>query len=78
MTFNHVTDCESSKEILKKIHELHNPCTTDLLMSSMTSFFSKNWLEANDATMNMSRLTIYSSIINDFKSDEGKITEFFL
>ena len=63
-TFNHVQDCETSKEIVDRIRELREPKTTDVLMTSLTEFFSVSWKSSDDVTSFMASLNVLATRIN--------------
>ena len=63
-TFQHVQDCATSFDMLKRLRETRDPRTTDILMSSMTSFFAEKWKDADDVTSFMARLAVNVSKVN--------------
>ena len=78
ISFCHVQDLKSSKEILDRIKELRNPQSTDILMDTITAFFSETWLSDDDVSSFMARLNVHAIKVNDFKSDDAKISDKFI
>ena len=78
IVFNHVADCQSSCEILKRIRELRDPHTTDVLMGSMTDFLNEKWKEDDDVTSFMSRLAVSASKVNSCKNRNVNIGNEFI
>ena len=78
VSFCHVQELKSSKEILDRIKELRNPNTTDVLMDSITAFFSERWTSDDDVSSFMARLHVHAAKVNDFKSDDAKISDKFI
>ena len=77
-TFSHVQDCDSSKTVLMRIKELSDRQTTDVLMSSITSFFAERWDETDDATSFMARLATHAHNVNACKANGVKIADQFM
>lgn len=68
-TFSHVRDCKTAKEVIDRIRELREPKTTDVLMSSLTDFFSLQWSQTDDVTSFMASLSVLASKINTIKAN---------
>ena len=77
-TFNHVVDCVSSHAILERIKTLRDPKTTDVLMTSITSFFEERFREEDDVTSFLARLAVTSAKVNGCENKDVKLTDQFI
>lgn len=78
VTFSHVQDCRSSKAVLDRIRELRDPKSTDVLMTSLTSFFSESWSDSDDVTSFMAKLATHAGKVNACNESDSKVNDRFM
>ena len=62
---------------MDRLRELRDPKTTDVLMTSMTSFFADVWKQDDDVSSFLARLAVHTSRVNGC-GKEAKITDEFV
>lgn len=79
ITFNHVRDCETSKQIMDRIIKLHEPKSSDVMMYELTEFFKVEWKLDDDVSSFLSNLVVIQGRINNSAVD-GKpvVTDVFI
>lgn len=64
VTFNHVRDCDTSKDMLDRITELREPKSTDVMMTELSEFFKVQWSESDDVSSFLASLVVMQAKIN--------------
>lgn len=75
VTFNHVSDCKTSKQTLDRIRELRDPKSTDVLMSSITAYYAESWKQDDDVSSFMARLATHVNNVNGCEDAEVKLVD---